>query len=129
MTFIADRAYNPPHSPPPTTQDTVRNRPDLYNEAVLAKPPGEYSAWILDPKTWGGEIELFILSQYYGAEIVAIEIKSQHSYVYGACAWAMGRGGAWWWSWSVGCVWGGCALPCLALPCLVYVGRWLMADG
>lgn len=61
----------------------MRNRPDLYTEAVLGKPPKEYSAWILDPTQWGGEIELFILSQYYGAEIVAIEIKSQHSYVYG----------------------------------------------
>lgn len=62
----------------------MRNRPDVYTEAVLGKPPKEYSEWILDPTHWGGELELFILSQYYGAEIVAIEIKSQHCYVYGA---------------------------------------------
>jgi hypothetical protein len=72
-------------------QDTVRNRPDVYTEAVLGKAPKEYSEWILDPKQWGGELELFILSQYYGAEIVAIEIKSQHCYVYGrgvrGCGW------------------------------------------
>jgi len=71
----------------------VRNRPDQYDEAVLGKPPGEYSTWIQDSKTWGGEIELFILSQYYGAEILAIEIKSQHSYVYGARLWC---GVVWW---------------------------------
>lgn len=66
----------------------MRNRPDVYTEAVLGKPPKQYSEWILDPTQWGGELELFILSQYYGAEIVAIEIKSQHCYVYGVWVWA-----------------------------------------
>src|SRR6056297_633616 len=63
--------------------DCVRNSPDVYTEAVLGKAPKQYSDWIQDPAQWGGEIELFILSQYYGCEVVAIEIKSAHAYVYG----------------------------------------------
>ncbi|GAB5030451.1 ubiquitin thioesterase otu1-like [Nannochloropsis oceanica] len=63
--------------------DCVRNRPDVYTEATLGKTPKEYSDWIQDPTQWGGEIELFVLSQYYGCEIVAVEIKSVHAYVYG----------------------------------------------
>lgn len=43
--------------------DVVRNRTDVYSEAVLGKTPKEYSDWILDPKHWGGEVEMFILSQ------------------------------------------------------------------
>lgn len=31
----------------------------------------------------GGEIELFILSQHYKVEIVAVEIRSGHLYIYG----------------------------------------------
>lgn len=63
--------------------DTVKNRPDIYTEATLGEAPAKYAQWILDPTKWGGEIEMFVLSQYYGCEIVAVEIKSAHAYTYG----------------------------------------------
>jgi hypothetical protein len=61
----------------------VRARPGVFTEAVLGKPPSEYCSWILDDSKWGGEIELYILSQHYQAEIVAVEIRTLHCYTYG----------------------------------------------
>jgi hypothetical protein len=55
----------------------------VYTEAVLGKPPREYATWIQKPETWGGEIELFVLSGHFRIEIVAIEIRSLHCYCYG----------------------------------------------
>lgn len=53
------------------TQDLV-----LYNEAVLGKPNKQYSNWILDEKSWGGAIELAILSNHFQVEIVVINTMS-----------------------------------------------------
>jgi ubiquitin thioesterase OTU1 len=34
---------------------------DAYNEAMLGKPNAEYCAWIQQPSSWGGAIEVNIL--------------------------------------------------------------------
>ena len=41
---------HPSTHPHTDSQDVVRNRSDVYSEAVLGKTPKEYSDWIMDPK-------------------------------------------------------------------------------
>lgn len=47
--------------------------PESYSEAVLGRPNSEYCAWIQNDKSWGGAIEVSILSQYQGLEIVVVD--------------------------------------------------------
>ncbi|KPI43724.1 putative ubiquitin thioesterase otu1 [Cyphellophora attinorum] len=49
----------------------ITERPDIYNKAILGKEPAKYSAWIQQESSWGGEIELDILSRILGIEIDA----------------------------------------------------------
>jgi len=56
--------------------ETVRANPDLYTEAFLGKSNQEYSNWILLPDTWGGAIELSILSRYFQTEISVFDIQT-----------------------------------------------------
>jgi hypothetical protein len=58
------------------------SNPTQWTAAILGQPPTAYSAWILDPKHWGGAIELAILSQYYAVEIAALQIETTKLYVY-----------------------------------------------
>lgn len=53
--------------------NAVSRSPDEYCEAILGKPNHEYCEWILKPNSWGGAIELSILSQYYGMEIAVVD--------------------------------------------------------
>ncbi|XP_022909210.1 ubiquitin thioesterase Otu1 isoform X2 [Onthophagus taurus] len=53
--------------------ETVERESDEFTEAILGKPPAEYCKWILDEKSWGGAIELAILSSYYGIEIAVVD--------------------------------------------------------
>ncbi|XP_018568960.1 ubiquitin thioesterase OTU1 isoform X2 [Anoplophora glabripennis] len=53
--------------------ETIRAAKDQYDEAILGKPIDEYCAWIQDDKSWGGAIELAILSNYYGMEIAVVD--------------------------------------------------------
>jgi ubiquitin thioesterase OTU1 len=45
---------------------TVNDEKHLYNEGILGRPNDEYCAWILQTDSWGGAIEVSILSNYYG---------------------------------------------------------------
>ncbi|KZC12676.1 Ubiquitin thioesterase OTU1, partial [Dufourea novaeangliae] len=47
--------------------------PEEYSEAFLGRPNPEYCKWILKPESWGGAIELSILSKFYGLEIAVID--------------------------------------------------------
>ena len=47
-----------------------------YNQAVLEKPPAEYAEWILYNDSWGGGIELSILSKYFNIKIAVVDIKN-----------------------------------------------------
>lgn len=49
---------------------------DLYNEAILGKPNQEYCDWIRKSSSWGGAIEVSILSSYYGIEIAVVDITN-----------------------------------------------------
>lgn len=50
--------------------------PQEYNDAVLGKSNSEYCAWIQRPESWGGAIEVSILSNYYGIEIDVVDIQN-----------------------------------------------------
>lgn len=54
----------------------VSHQPALYNEVFLGKPNAEYCQWILKGESWGGAIEISILSQYYSVEIDVVDTQS-----------------------------------------------------
>ncbi|XP_060524178.1 ubiquitin thioesterase Otu1 isoform X2 [Cylas formicarius] len=53
--------------------ESIRNESHKYDAAILGKPVEEYCSWIQDDKSWGGAIELAILSSYYGIEIAVVD--------------------------------------------------------
>ncbi|XP_076761643.1 yod1 deubiquitinase [Xylocopa sonorina] len=53
--------------------NAVASDPEEYSEAILGRPNPEYCKWILKPESWGGAIELSILSKFYGLEIAVID--------------------------------------------------------
>ena len=78
----------------------VKNQPEQYSEALLGKSNKDYQKWILQVScihshfadnfklnwlfnlqedSWGGAIELAILSSYYGLEIDVV--NTQHSVI------------------------------------------------
>ncbi|KAJ2275334.1 ubiquitin-specific protease otu1 [Coemansia sp. RSA 451] len=56
---------------------TIAHSPHIYNEAVLERPVHEYCAWILDDDSWGGGIELAVLSQAFHVEVCSIDVRFQ----------------------------------------------------
>ncbi|KAJ2745804.1 ubiquitin-specific protease otu1 [Coemansia sp. BCRC 34301] len=54
----------------------ILNNPELYSEAVLEKPAAEYCQWISQSTSWGGGIEMAILSETFSVEICSIDIQS-----------------------------------------------------
>lgn len=50
--------------------------PSQYNDAVLGKSNAEYCSWIQRADSWGGAIEVAILSNYYGIEIDVVDIQN-----------------------------------------------------
>jgi ubiquitin thioesterase OTU1 len=53
----------------------VANR-ERFTAALLGQPPAQYAEWILKPTSWGGAVELMILSFVYQTEIIALDIES-----------------------------------------------------
>ena len=49
--------------------------PDEYNKAILGDEPARYIARMQQADTWGGAIELSILSDIYDIEISSIDVK------------------------------------------------------
>ena len=91
----------PTTSPPPTISDTppgtafggaiglenpsrvlrdqvaeyILEHPDEYHKAILGAEPQIYTARMREMDTWGGAIELSILSNIYNLEISSIDVK------------------------------------------------------
>jgi len=63
--------------------DAIRADPTTFDAAFLGKPPSEYTEWISRPNSWGGQVELYILSKHYGVEIAAYDIQTERCDVYG----------------------------------------------
>lgn len=55
---------------------TVNGNKQEYNEGILGRPNDEYCAWILQPESWGGAIEVSILSAYHGIEFDVVDITN-----------------------------------------------------
>ncbi|GMF30439.1 unnamed protein product [Phytophthora lilii] len=64
-------------------KDTILADPETYSEVFLGRPVYEYCAWIMDDQSWGGEIELSILSTYYKVEMVVFDVTSMNRLGYG----------------------------------------------
>jgi len=47
-----------------------------FSEAWLGRPPAEYAAWIQESTSWGGAVELSILSQRFRTTINAGDIQT-----------------------------------------------------
>ncbi|KPP66732.1 ubiquitin thioesterase OTU1-like [Scleropages formosus] len=54
----------------------VASNPSAYSEAVLGKNNEEYCAWIRRDDTWGGAIEVSILSKFYQCEICVVDTQT-----------------------------------------------------
>jgi ubiquitin thioesterase OTU1 len=63
--------------------DAVLSNPVEFNDAVLGKSIEAYCSWILDPSSWGGDIELAILTTKFGIVISVIDIKTLNFYRFG----------------------------------------------
>lgn len=50
---------------------------EKYNDAFLGRSNDDYCKWILNPDSWGGGIEVAILSQFYAHEIIVVNIQSE----------------------------------------------------
>lgn len=61
---------------PLAVADTIRDDPFTWSEAVLGMEPEQYRQRILKKTTWGGAIELAILSQVYSTEIDSVDVQS-----------------------------------------------------
>lgn len=55
--------------------DTIRQSPDFYSEVVLGRPVEDYCSWIVKAESWGGAIELGILSKYLGIRINCFDVE------------------------------------------------------
>lgn len=55
---------------------TIQANSDMYSEAVLEKKPDDYCRWIQNEDSWGGGIELSILSKHFDIEICSIDVQT-----------------------------------------------------
>ncbi|KAI9032339.1 hypothetical protein DFJ74DRAFT_654131 [Hyaloraphidium curvatum] len=56
--------------------DAVLKDPDEYSEAVLGRTPAAYASWITQKNSWGGAIELAILSAHFRREICSVDVST-----------------------------------------------------
>lgn len=61
----------------------IQDDPETYNPSMLGKPTEEYSTWIEQSTSWGGAIELSIISKYYGVSIGSVSIRDQMIHLFG----------------------------------------------
>lgn len=61
----------------------IESDPDTYNETLLGKSNQEYVTWIEQENSWGGGIELSILSKYYQTMIGAVSIQTARVDIFG----------------------------------------------
>lgn len=55
---------------------SILDNTNEYNEAILEKKPEDYCDWILRGDSWGGGIEISILSKYFRIIIAVVDIKN-----------------------------------------------------
>ncbi|KPI90539.1 hypothetical protein ABL78_0299 [Leptomonas seymouri] len=60
-------------------QECVRailEHPEMFNRNTLGMDPADYAAWLSNKDTWGGAIELEVLSFLYKTEMFALDLQS-----------------------------------------------------
>ncbi|KAF9887130.1 ubiquitin-specific protease otu1 [Aspergillus nanangensis] len=55
---------------------TIQEHQDVYTEVVLEKKPDDYCRWIQNEDSWGGAIELGILSKHFNIEICSVDVQT-----------------------------------------------------
>ncbi|KAI0165058.1 OTU-domain-containing protein [Hypoxylon sp. FL1284] len=80
----ADQTYSAPELRR-IVADHIREHPDKYSAAILGKQPAAYCRNMLQPDTWGGEIELAIISELFAIEISVVDVKTTN-------VWRVGEG-------------------------------------
>lgn len=58
----------------------IQANPTEYTAAILGKKPDEYCQWIQNEDSWGGAIELKVLSEYFNLEICSIDVQTLHMF-------------------------------------------------
>lgn len=53
----------------------IHSNPDFYTAGLLEKEPADYCRWIQREDSWGGGIELSILSQHFEIEVCSINVQ------------------------------------------------------
>lgn len=56
--------------------DAIRADPVEYNDAILGKKASDYINWILKETSWGGAIELSILSKHFNVTICCLDVST-----------------------------------------------------
>lgn len=54
----------------------IQSDTDSYSAAILGKEPSAYCRWIQREDSWGGGVELAILSQQFDIEICSVDVQS-----------------------------------------------------
>lgn len=63
--------------------DAIKSNPIDYPDVVLGQPREEYIKKILNPQTWGGAIEIAILSDHFEVEIDSVDVASGRVHMFG----------------------------------------------
>jgi ubiquitin thioesterase OTU1 len=61
----------------------IEEAPEVYSSDLLGRENAEYAHWIRQATSWGGAIELSILSKYYGTCIGAVSIRDKRIDLFG----------------------------------------------
>ena len=69
-----------------TVATTIQSQPDRFNTAVLGRDPDRYCKQIKSPDSWGGDIEIAILSEAFGICVRSINVQDGHVYSYNESA-------------------------------------------
>jgi ubiquitin thioesterase OTU1 len=74
VNYCLNQSMNEPETMREIIASTIMSNTDFYNAAILDKEPSDYCAWILQKETWGGGIELAILSNFFQIRIGVADI-------------------------------------------------------
>ena len=75
VNFAINQNENSPEVIRGIISSEIMANPNEYNSAVLDKEPSDYCKWILNKETWGGGIELSILSKFFQIQIAVVDIQ------------------------------------------------------
>ena len=75
INFAINQNENSPEVIRGIISSEIMANPNEYNSAILGKEPSQYCKWILNKETWGGGIEISILSKFFQIQISVVDIQ------------------------------------------------------